>query len=177
MMIRKTERLTIRHITADDWKSIKKIWADFHISALSRYDKPHSTGDEEVRGQIAKWAAANSGTEHMFFAICLGDTVIGYSAFNRRENGYELGYCFHSAYHGKGYARESHLALINYMRGLGIQRLTAGTALHNTPSVALLQALGFALIGTERVSFYKDAAGRDIVFDGGVFELNLEEAK
>lgn len=177
MMIRKTERLTIRHIAADDWKSIKAIWADFRTSALSRYDKPHSTGDEEVRAQIAKWAAANNGTEHMFFAICLGDTVIGYSAFNRREHGYELGYCFHSAYHGRGYAKESHLALLDYMRGLGIKRLTAGTALHNTPSVALLQSLGFALIGTEQVSFYKDAAGHDILFDGGVFELDLEKTK
>lgn len=177
MMIRKTKRLTIRHIIADDWNSIKAIWVDFHTSALSRYDKPHSTEDADVQPRIAKWAAANSGTEHMFFAVCLADTVIGYSAFNRRENGYELGYCFHSAYHGKGYARESHLALIDYMRELGIKRLTAGTALHNTPSVALLKALGFELIKTEQVSFYKDADGNDIVFDGGVFELNLEETK
>ena len=103
--------------------------------------------------------------------------MIGYSSFNRRENGYELGYCFHSACHGKGYAKESHLALLDYMRELGIKRLTAGTAINNTPSVALLKSLGFELIETEKVSFYKDAAGRDIVFDGGVFELNLEKTK
>lgn len=65
---------------------------------------------------------ANSGTEHMFFAICLGDTVIGYSAFNIRENGHEIGYCFHSAYHGKGYTKESHLALIDYIRELGASK-------------------------------------------------------
>ena len=34
----KTERLTIRHIVADDWKSIQEIWTDFNISALSQYD-------------------------------------------------------------------------------------------------------------------------------------------
>ncbi len=178
-MMLKTERLTIRHIVADDWKSIKDIWVDFNTSAFSQYDKPHITDDEDVRSRIAKWAAANSGTEHMFFAICLGDTVIGYSAFNIRENGYEIGYeigyCFHSAYHGKGYAKESHLALIEYMRKLGIKRLTAGTAIKNTPSVALLRSLGFELIETEKVSFYKDADDNDIVFDGGVFELNLEK--
>ena len=172
-MILKTERLTIRHIVADDWKSIKEIWVDFNTSALSQYDKPHITDDADVQPRIAKWAAANSGTEHMFFAICLGDTVIGYSAFNIRENGHEIGYCFHSAYHGKGYAKESHLALIDYMRELGIKRLTAGTALNNTPSVALLKSLGFELIETEKVSFYKDSDGNDIVFDGGIFELNL----
>ncbi len=173
MIYIKTKRLTIRHIVADDWKSIKEIWASFNNSTLSQYDKPHNTDDEDVRTRIAKWAVANSGTGHMFFAICLGDTVIGYSAFHIRENGYEIGYCFHSAYHGKGYAKESHLALFEHMRELGIIKLTAGTALNNTPSVSLLKSLGFAQIGTEKVSFYKDANGNDIVFDGGVFELSL----
>lgn len=27
------------------------------------------------------------------------------------------------------------------------------------------------LVGTENVSFYKDAEGNDIVFEGGIFEL------
>jgi len=169
--------ISIRRIVADDWKSIKEIWADFNSSALSRYDKPHNTDDADVQQRIAKWAEANSGTEHMFFAACLGDTAIGYIAFNIRENGHEIGYCFHSAYHGKGYAKESLLALIDHVRELGIKRLTAGTAINNMPSVALLKSLGFELIETEKVSFYKDADGNDIVFDGGVFELNLEKTE
>jgi RimJ/RimL family protein N-acetyltransferase len=154
-MVLKTDRLTIRHIVADDWKSIKEIWLDFNAAAFSQYDKPHNTDDEDVRSRIAKWAAANSGIEHMFFAICLGDVIIGYSAFNIREDGYEIGYCFHSAYHGKGYAKESHIALFDYLRTLGITKFTAGTALDNIPSVALLKSLGFTLIATEKVSFYK----------------------
>ena len=41
-----------------------------------------------VRTRIAKWADANnSGTEHLFFAVCLDDTVIGYCAFNKRDIG------------------------------------------------------------------------------------------
>lgn len=107
----------------------------------------------------------------MFFAICFNDTVIGYIAFNIRENGYEIGYCFHSDFHGKGYAKESHLALFDYLRGLGIMSFTAGTAINNKPSVSLLKILGFKQVGTEKVSFYKDSEGNDIVFDGGIFEL------
>ena len=38
-------------------------------------------------------------------------------------------------------------------------------------------SLGFKLIGKEKVSFHKDADGNDIVFDGGVFELNLEKTE
>ena len=53
-MILKTVRLTIRHIVADDWKSIKEIWVDFNSSALSQYDTPHNTDDEDVQPRIAK---------------------------------------------------------------------------------------------------------------------------
>lgn len=156
---------------AEDWKSIRDIWVDFNGSAYTQYDKPHSTADEDVQLRIAKWAAANSGTEHMFFAVCLGEACIGYVAFNIRENGYEIGYCFHSAYHEKGYAKESLLALFAYLRTLGITKFSAGTALHNTPSVKLLTSLGFKLIKQEKVSFYTNAMGNAIVFDGGIFEL------
>lgn len=171
----KTERLIVRPVVAEDWQSIKEIWIDFNASSYARYDKPHNTDDADVLPRIAKWAAANSGTEHMFFAVCLENTVIGYVAFNVRQNGHEIGYCFHSAYHGKGYAKESCSALFAYVRTLGIKRLTAGTAIDNTPSVALLKSLGFELIEREKVSFCKDADGNDVVFDGGVFELNLEQ--
>lgn len=170
-MLFKTDRLTIRHIVEDDWKSIKAIWVDFRADALSQYDKPHNTDDEDVRERIAKWAA-NSGREHLFFAVCLGDTVIGYATFHIREDSYELGYCFHSAYHGKGYAKESLTALFDYLATLGITKFTAGTAIQNIPSMSLLKSLGFQLIGTEDVSFYQDAQGNDIVFEGGIFELN-----
>ena len=169
-MLIKTDRLTIRHIMSDDWKSIKEIWVDFNSSIFSQYDKPHITDDADVQPRIAKWAAANSGTEHMFFAICLDEAVIGYVALNIRESGYEIGYCFHSAYHGKGYAKESMLALFDYLRMLGITKFSAGTALKNTPSVKLLISLGFKLVTQEKVSFYKNADGNDIMFDGGIFE-------
>ena len=171
-MLIKTDRLTIRHIMPEDWKSIKEIWVDFNSSTFSQYDMPHITDDEDVQRRIAKWAGANSGTEHMFFAICLDDAVIGYSAFNIREDGHEIGYCFHSAYHGKGYAKESHIALFKCLRTLGITKFTAGTAINNTPSVSLLKTLGFELIETENVSFYKDEQGNDIVFEGGIFKLD-----
>lgn len=169
-----TERLCIRFVTEQDWKRIKEIWEDFNSSEYAQYDSPHITDDADVQSRIAKWASANSDTKHMFFAICLNEIVIGYSAFNIRENGYEIGYCFHSAYHGKGYAKECHLALFDYLYGIGITRFIVRTAMKNIPSVSLLKSMGFKQIGSEKVAFYKDAAGNDIVFDGGIFELSTE---
>ncbi len=168
-----TERLTIRRIAPSDWQSVQKIWEDVNTTPFAQYDKPHITDSADVRQRIAKWANASSGVEHIFFAICLQETVIGYIAFNIRDNGYEIGYCFHSAYHGKGYARESLSALIAYMKSLGATKLTAGTAINNTPSVKLLTSLGFKQIEIEKVSFYKDEEGQDIVFDGGIYEIVL----
>lgn len=170
-MLLETERLHIRYIAESDWQSIKEIWKNFNVSEYSKYDKPHRTDEADVRSRLSKWEKENSGTEHMFFAVCFHNTVIGYIAFNKREDGYEIGYCFHSAYHGKGYAKESHLALIDYLHRLGITRFTARTALKNSPSVKLLKTLGFVQIGEEKVSFYKDQEGNDIVFDGGIYEL------
>ncbi len=173
MMLIKTKRLTIRNIEENDWKSVKEIWTDFSRSEFSKYDTPHCTEDEEVRVRILRWSKENAGTGHMFFAVCFEEKVIGYIAFNKRENGYETGYCFHSNYHGKGFAKESFLELFRYLGTFGIRKITAGTALDNKPSVALLKSLGFEQTKTEKVSFYKDSEGNDIIFEGGIFELNI----
>ena len=170
----KTERLTIRHIMEEDWQSIKVIRDDFALSSYSQYDIPISTEESDMRARISKWENANKGMEHMFFAICLDNVVIGYIAFNIRENYYEIGYCLHSDYYGKGYARESHVALFEYLKGMNITKFVARTALNNLPSVKLLKSLGFELVDTEKVSFYKDEEGKDIFFDGGIFKLNTE---
>ena len=53
-MLLKTERLTIRHIVADDWKSIRDIWIDFNASEYAQYDTPHITEDVDVQSRIAK---------------------------------------------------------------------------------------------------------------------------
>ena len=106
----------------------------------------------------------------MYFCVMLHEAVIGTLEAHDMGCGIEIGYCFHSAYHGFGYAGESCAALMAYFRTRGAKRFTAGTELQNTPSVRLLYALGFAKVGEERLSFYKDERGNDIEFDGGIFE-------
>lgn len=170
-----TDRLLIRPIEAADWPAVRDIWTALAPLPMAQYDKPFDTRPESVQPRIARWADfTRRGTEHMFFAVCLHDAVIGYISFNQRDDGHEIGYSFHPVHHGKGYAKEALSALLSHLQARGFTHFTAGTALNNTPSVRLLTALGFRLIGTEQVSFYKDAQGRDIVFEGGIFELVLE---
>ena len=170
----KTDRLTIRRVIEEDWRGLQHILKDFSISEYAQYDMPHVTADEDVRARVCRWAKYHNSIKHMFFAICLDDVVIGYIAFNVRKNDYEIGYCFHSDYYGKRYAKESHVALFEYLKGMNITKFVARTALNNLPSVKLLKSLGFELVDTEKVSFYKDEEGKDILFDGGIFKLNIK---
>ncbi len=139
----------------------------------AQYDRPNDLHDEAVSGRIGKWASFADSREHMFFAVCLDNTLIGYVVLHRHGDVCELGYCFHSDFHGKGYAKESIAAILEAVKVEGVSLVTAGTALNNVPSVRLLTALGFAQTGTEQVSFDKSEDGTDIVFDGGRFELKL----
>ena len=175
-MLLQTDRLTVRPVEASDWKAMKAIWLDFSKSPYACFDCPHSTEEADVRPRIARWArAAQTGLDHLFFSVCLEAQVIGYISANIRPDGYELGYCFHSDFQGKGYALESLLTVMDYLKGLGVSKLTVGTALENAPSVALLSRLGFQLTATEQISFYKDQKGQAIVFQGGIFEKGFEK--
>ena len=169
-----TERLTIRYIEENDWKSIQAIWLDFKQSEYVIYDNYKETDSASVKQRIAKWAQfTHNGTEHIFFTVCRANEMIGYVSMNMEGDGYEIGYGFLNKAHGKGYARESVTAIIDYMKSMGVKRIVAGTALKNLPSVRLLESLEFKLKGTEQISFYKDSEGKDIYFEGGVFERML----
>ncbi len=167
--------LTLRRVIAEDWESIKDIWDDQKRSIYARFDRPNDTSPDAVRQRIKKWASYADSTDHLFFAVCLAEQLIGYVAFHRREDGYETGYCFHSDYHGKGYAGKSMTALIQAVHAISPGAvITAGTAIENIPSVRLLKSLGFCQTGTEKVSFYNDPDGTPICFDGGLFELRAQ---
>ena len=173
-MVIKTPRLKIRYIESDDWKSLIEIWEDFNQSEFAKYDVPHSLDETEVKEKTKRWAEVSPHKEHMFFAVCKQKEMIGYIDFHRNGEGYECGYCFHSRFHGMGYAKESIQTLMEWLSRDGSKRFEAGTALNNLPSVRLLNSLGFREIREEKVSFYKDEKGEDIYFDGGIFAVNVE---
>lgn len=172
----KTERLLIRPIEEDDWQAIRNIWLDFNSSEYKYFDNEKNTEPDNVRTRIKRWAeVTKAGNEHIFLAVCCGGKVIGFYSLNARPGGYEIGYGFLQSAQGKGYASESLAAVLDYAKSLGADKIYAGTALKNIPSVHLLQKLGFELVGTEVVSFHKDEKGQDICFEGGNFEIDLNK--
>ena len=170
-----TKRLTIRPIEENDWTAIKEIWDDFKNTEFVIYDNDKDTSPESLQPRIAKWAeATRKGNEHMFFATCLKGETIGFTSVNIvAPSEYEIGYGYTSKSQGHGFAKEALTAILNDMKEFGATKIHAGTALKNTPSVALLKSLGFELTSTEQICFFKDDAGNDIYFEGGNFTKNL----
>lgn len=166
-----TKRLTVRPIEEKDWIAMKEIWDDFKRTQYAIYDNYKDTNPESLQPRIARWAEfTRKGNEHMFFATCLNGEMIGFTSMNIVEpTEYEIGYGYINKSQGQGYAKEALTAILNYMKELGATKIHAGTAINNIPSVALLTNLGFDLIGTEQISFFKDDEGKDIVFEGGNF--------
>lgn len=137
----KTERCLIRELVPDDWKSMQKIAVDFRKSKYAVYDMPLPVEDAEIIARTKQFAQTQ-----MFYAVLLHDVMIGYICFHEDHGMYDLGYCFHSDYQGKGYAFESCCAMMNYIfHERSINIFTAGTALENKPSCKLLEKLGFTL--------------------------------
>lgn len=162
-----TNRLYIRTLRETDWVEMKNVFIDFNNSKYANYDMPLPVEDNEVKVLTKRFADSN-----LFFAIYILDTtqMIGYVCFHKEQNKYDLGYCFHSAYHSNGYAYESTMAIIEYFfKEYGARSFTAGTAIDNIPSCNLLKKLGFTCVSTEEVSF-----DNEFSFQGGNFVLNLK---
>ena len=162
-----TPRLFIRLIQPDDWKGLKKITRDFAVSPYVYYDHPFPSSD----AQLQLVAKVFSQTALFFSVICReNDEMIGYICLHDDGKSFDLGYCFHSDFHRQGYAYEGCQALMDaFTQHFQVMVFTAGTAMKNTPSLALLHKLGFELQYTEHLAFHKDENGKDIVFEGGRF--------
>ena len=161
-----TGRLHIRNLREHDWMDMKRLFIDFNHSKYAAYDRQLPVEDTEVKALTKRFS--DSG---LFFAVYLWNEnrMIGYVCFHKDEEAYDLGYCFHSAFHSNGYAYESAKALIDYFaKEYDAKTFTAGTAVDNIPSCRLLEKLGFMCVSTELISFNDGFS-----FQGGNFVLHL----
>ncbi|MBQ7365374.1 MAG: GNAT family N-acetyltransferase [Clostridia bacterium] len=160
-----THRLWIRILHAEDWRSLSRIAEDFSNSPYAVYDMPLPVEESEIKPLCERFASSG-----LWFAVLLSGKMIGYICFHEDNGSYDLGYCFHSAYQGNGYAYESCRAMLAHLANRrNATVFTAGTALNNLPSCKLLYKLGFVLTATEILSFHKDETGGAISFEGGIF--------
>lgn len=158
-----TARLTIRPIEENDWNSLKEIFSDFENSEYKNYDFPLPTEESLVKELTEKWVA-----EKKYFAVVLTKTgeMIGYICYHGTDIP-DVGYALKRRFQRNGYAYEAVKAWIIQSQ---FDTFTAGVALGNRPSVALLEKLGFKLIKKGSMAFRKAQNGQEIVCDCGMFE-------
>ena len=108
----RTSRLTIRPLEEGDWPALQEIWRDFARSPYHVYDRPLPTDAPGAQALARHFASTG-----LAFGVRLAESqaLAGYVCFHREGEEYDLGYCFHSAYQGQGYAWESVSALLEYL--------------------------------------------------------------
>lgn len=173
MIFLETGRLVIRNFKPSDWQMLHSMVIRYQATEMAAYDRPWPTSEEEIRNTTGWFASTNS-----YLAVCLKDTgrLIGYIGITPDETHgqrvYELGYAFDANYHGRGYASEACRAVLDHaFNELQADRIIAGTASVNQPSIRLLKRLGFQKTGEEMVSFRKDENGKPIEFLGYNFAI------
>lgn len=144
MIAIETNRLQIRNFTANDWQGLQAVIVHYQASASAQYEPPWPTSTAEIQG-MTTWFA--DGDDYVCVTLKGTGAIIGLLAIERRkgqgEGVHNLGYIFHPAYQGQGYATESCGAIMRYLfEQVGATAIHTGTHPANEPSVRLLTKLG-----------------------------------
>jgi RimJ/RimL family protein N-acetyltransferase len=157
-----TARVRLRQMDRGD--------AQFVLSVLTDPSVARNIGDRGVR--TLEQAAAyiderivDSYSRHGFGIWAVerraDGVVVGMSGLVKREelDDVDIGFAFLPEYRGCGYALESAQAVCRYsFDDLRLQRLVAITLPNNRPSIAVLEKLGFHVVGNIRF----DDEGEDL---------------
>lgn len=145
----------------------------YRASEYAKYDHEWPTATVEIKG-IVDWFAGGDS----YLAVCLKRTgkLIGFVALNPDEGdggvAFNLGYVFHTDYHGQGYATEACRAALDHaFDHLQAQRVVTSTAAANRASCRLLRRLGFSKTSESRGSFRNAPDGTPIRFVAYTYAL------
>lgn len=168
-----TERLIIRNFQANDWNDLVEYLSDEDVIRYSPY--------EVYTEEMAKNEAEKRKGTNDILAVCLKDSskVIGELIYEKGEfDAMEIGFFFNSQYQGKGYAKESANALINFaFKKQGIRRITARCDSLNLKSRKLLEKLKMRKEGElkKHIYFKRDVLGSPIWADTCLYGVLVDE--
>ncbi|HEY3505994.1 MAG TPA: GNAT family N-acetyltransferase [Actinocatenispora sp.] len=144
-----TDRLVLRRFTPDD---LDALYAYQRLDEVARYLYRPAYGRERAAEVIAERAAApwrwEADGDDVVLAVCrrdapgvLGELVL--TLRNARARQAEIGWVFHPAHGGHGYATEGARALaVHAFDVLGAHRVYARLDAENTASARICQRLG-----------------------------------
>ena len=158
----RTDRFILRPLRSDDTAALFPTFAD--EGQCLYLTRPAFTSEEELWGWLAEpgWNGRTWIAEGANGAVC-GRFV----AVPDHEAGVEeVGYVTVMDRQGEGVARECMAALVEHLFAEGLRKLTAEVDADNTPSIRLLERLGFRKEAHFRQHETTHAGLRDVLVYG-----------
>ncbi|WP_236686785.1 GNAT family N-acetyltransferase [Cellulomonas sp. FA1] len=130
-----TERLTLRDFRPDDGAALHAYLGDPDVVRFEPYGPQDRAACDRQ--------AAERADDPRFVAVWHGDVLVGhvYLAPAPQPLTWELGFVFHPAHGGRGYATEAARALVDRTFAAGAHRVVAGCDPRNERSWRLLERL------------------------------------
>jgi len=159
------ERLTLRYARADDAPALYELGRDAEVSRYFSWG-PY-TDESQAAAFIAQMAEQRERGERLEFVIAGEDDepigITGLSEFSQRDRRAVVGTWLGRAYWGSGANAEAKaLVLALGFRILGLQRISAYAHPENARSIRSLERLGFVEEGTLVAWHLHDGGRRDV---------------
>ena len=169
----KTNRLTIRPFRETDIEDLFELYNDESTCRFLLHEAWNASSKNE---NALKKIAANRLTPNTAASLAcvldgkvIGDISIWYTDMKETV---EIGFAFHHAYAGKGYATEAVEAMIDYLfTVVKVHRIQANLDARNAPSAKLCQRVGMR----KEAHFMKDYWSKGEWTDSFVFGMLLSD--
>lgn len=161
-----TDRLILRRYGERDLQDLYEYLSDAEVV---KYEPYQAMSLDEVRDNL-EWRISTD--EMIAVELKESSKMIGNVYLGKRDfDSLEIGYVFNRNYWGKGYVKESCIAVIKKAFDEGVHRIFAECDPQNPGSWRLLEALGFEREAHMRqnVYFWKDEDGKPIWKDTYVY--------
>lgn len=144
-MLIETNRLCLREFVAED---LAAVLAYRSLPEVKRFDNFGPNSEGEVRDLLRKALAWRDQVPRMMYfgAVCLkasnglvGEFILRIAADTASA---EVGFMFGPFHWGRGYARETLGALMDFGAGLGLKRLTGTCDLRNAAAIRVMESVG-----------------------------------
>lgn len=148
-----TSRLIIRRFEPQDWLAVQTYATD---PIVMHFMEEGALTAEQVRA----WLDGNLGESAQAFPVILQQTsqLIGHMVFHLwfAPRTYEVGWVFHPAHQGQGYASEAAAALLRYaFEDLQAHRVIATCQPENPASYRVMEKIGMRREGHFRQCVYR----------------------
>lgn len=162
-------RMTVRNYQRSDLPFLTAMWFD---EENGKYLSDPTQDYVDSRYQAALDQLEDSSAGYYLTLVLNGSEKIIGSCFlfpDKKRECFDIAYCIHKHYWGRGYGSELLPVIIEWVRAHGGTEITAEAAKENIPSNRLLRRNGFEVIRESGFKKYN----MDISYDSYIYKLRL----